>query len=300
MIATVKATKLVKIYCYVCECYENELQYHCERFSNNKYPAFTDQEAITLYLYVMHVEQRFMVKPIYEFASEYLRSWFPKLPSYVAFNNRINRLNEAFKAITESVLTTCIPEDCDPGVSLVDSMPIITCSAKRNPKVAREITDKGYCSTKSMFYHGVKLHVVAFRHKGHLPHPEQLLLSPASVHDLSHFKQACYDIENRQFFGDKIYRDASFFADMEKNQHSFMYTPVKAVKGQSQWEIQMDRAYNDLFSTAVSSIRQPVESFFNWLIEKTGIQRASKVRSTKGLLTFVFGRMAAAFIYLIF
>jgi hypothetical protein len=35
-------------------------------------------------------------------------------------------------------------------------------------------------------------------------------------------------------------------------------------------------------------------------IEKTDIQRAAKVRSTKGILTFGFGRIAAAFISLIF
>lgn len=33
---------------------------------------------------------------------------------------------------------------------------------------------------------------------------------------------------------------------------------------------------------------------------KTYIQKASKVRSTKGLLTFVCGRITAVFIYLIF
>jgi len=33
---------------------------------------------------------------------------------------------------------------------------------------------------------------------------------------------------------------------------------------------------------------------FNWLEEKTGIQRASKVRSYNGLLVHVFGRLAAA------
>jgi hypothetical protein len=62
-----------------------------------------------------------------------------------------------------------------------------------------------------------------------------------------------------------------------------MYTPVKAIKGQSEQERRRQKAYNDLFSTAVSKIRQPIESFFNWLNEKTTIQRAQKVRSTKGV-----------------
>jgi len=79
-----------------------------------------------------------------------------------------------------------------------------------------------------------------------------------------------------------------------------MLTPIKEVKGMPENLKQRDNAYNDLFSTAVSRIRQPIESLFNWLIEKTDIQRASKVRSTNGLLVHVFGRIAAAFIFLIF
>ncbi len=79
-----------------------------------------------------------------------------------------------------------------------------------------------------------------------------------------------------------------------------MLTPVKAVKGQTEIEKQRNKAADDLFSTAVSKVRQPIESFFNWLIEKTDFQKASKVRSTKGLMVHVFGKMAAAFINLIF
>ncbi len=79
-----------------------------------------------------------------------------------------------------------------------------------------------------------------------------------------------------------------------------MLTPVKAVKGQTEIEKQRNKAADDLFSTAVSKVRQPIESFFNWLIEKTYFQKASKVRSTKGLMVHVFGKMAAAFINLIF
>jgi hypothetical protein len=79
-----------------------------------------------------------------------------------------------------------------------------------------------------------------------------------------------------------------------------MLTPIKEVKGMPENLKQRDNPYNDLFSTAVSRIRQPIESLFNWLIDKTDIQRASKVRSTNGLLVHVFGRIVAAFIFLIF
>ena len=300
MTLTDNKAKLVKIYCYVCEMYEKELKYLCQRFSNNNNPKFTDQEAMTIYLYSMHIEHRFKVKHIYEFASEHLREWFPQLPSYVAYVNRINRLNEAFKKIVEPILTNYQPLDCDTGITLIDSMPIITCSANRSAKVAREITDKGFCSTKGMYYYGLKLHALGFRRKGHLPHPERLLFSGASVNDLSFLKDICDDIYDRTFFGDKIYGDKPFWKEMQKSNRLVMLTPIKGVKGQSEQEKQRDRAYADLFSTAVSTVREPIESLFNWLIEKTDIQRAGKVRSTKGLLTFVCGRLAAAFISLIF
>ena len=79
-----------------------------------------------------------------------------------------------------------------------------------------------------------------------------------------------------------------------------MLTPVKTVKGMPDVIKQRIKAADDLFSTAVSKVRQPVEAVFNWLIEKTDTQRASKVRSTKGLMVYAFGRLAAAFIKLAF
>jgi hypothetical protein len=300
MIPTDKKYKLIKIYFYVCNRYNEELKYLCQRFTNNNEPEFTDQEAITIYLYAMHLESRHNVKHIHEFASEYLRDWFPKLPSYEAFTTRINRLCEVFRALSETILTDFIPVDCDQEKNLIDSMPVIICSGKRIPKVATEIIDKGFCSTKGMYYHGLKLHALGFYHKGFLPHPEQLIFSKASENDLTFLKSIAPTMKNRTYFGDKIYCNGDYWAEMEKTNNSRMLTPIKDIKGQPDELKQRDKAYNDLFSKAVSSVRQPIESLFNWLIEKTDIQKASKVRSTKGLLTFVFGRIAAAFIYLIF
>ena len=272
MIPKDKEYKLIEIYFYVCKKFEKELKIYCERFSNNDKPEFTDQEIMTLYLYVMHHEQQFKVKHIHRFASEHLLSWFPKLNSYQAFNNRLNRLSGAFRKLSEDLLVDYQPNDCCLDQSLLDSMPIITCSGKRTGKVAREITDKGYNSTKGFYYYGLKLHALGFRRIGKLPHPEQILFTAASVNDLSLYKQAW----------------------------SEMLTPVKGVKGMSEVLKKFDRAANDLYSKAVSRVRQPIESLFNWLIEKSDIQKASKVRSTKGLLVHAYGRLAVAFINLIF
>ena len=299
MILEAKALKLVEIYLFICERYDEDLKFSCQRFSNNNKPELTDQEIMTIYLYTMHEEQRFKVKQIHKFANEYLRDWFPGLGSYAAFNNRLNRLSEAFRQLITPLLEEYRPEDCYFDQSLLDSMPIITCSGRRTPKVATEIVDKGICASKGMYYHGLKLHALAFRRANKLPFPEQLLITPASISDLDVFKNAWSDIDNRCFWGDKIYYNKQYFADLEKEKSSVMLTPIKAIKGQTIQEKQRNKAADDLFSRAVSKVRQPIEGFFNWLIEKTDFQKASKVRSTKGLLVHVFGKMAAAFVSLI-
>lgn len=300
MIPEAKATKIVEIYCLIDKTYQEHLQYCCQRFSNNSRPKLSDVEVMTIYLFCIHEEQRFRVKDIHNFAKNYLLDWFPELGSYAAFNHRLNRLSEAFKQLLSLLIKGYFPDDCSLKSSLLDSMPIITCSGKREPKVAIELVDKGRCSSKSMYYHGLKLHALAFSRNNNLPHPEELLVTPASVNDLTVFKQAWSNIKDRNFFGDKIYHNKAFFAELEKEKGSKMFTPVKAVKGQVQWEKQWNRAADRLYSRAVSSMRQPIESLFNWLIEKTDFQRASKVRSTKGLLVHVFGKIAAAFINLAF
>jgi len=293
-------SKLVKIYYFVCDLFEKDLQLHCLRYSNNNQPEFTDQEIISIYLFCVHCEGRFTVKNMYKFIQNYYADWFPRLPSYVAFNTRLNRLAIVFPYLLNHILGEYAPIGISSKFSLLDSMPIITCSGKRKGKVATEITDKGFCSTKSLYYYGVKLHILGFRAELQLPHPESIIVTYASENDLNVFKDYWSSIKNRVFWGDKIYHHQDFFEQLFKEKNSEMLTPVKLVKGQSTLVKQWDQAYNDLFSKAVSTIRQPIESLFNWLIEKTDIQRASKVRSNCGLLVHIFGKLAAAFVKLIF
>ena len=89
----------------------------------------------------------------------------------------------------------------------------------------------------------------------------------------------------------QIYSDFSFF---DESNPVKVITPHKEIKGEPEILKQREKAARDLFSQAVSKLRQPIESFFNWLNEKTEIQRASKVRDTKGLLVHTFGKLAIA------
>lgn len=300
MINQTKALKLIKIYEYVCEKYEFELKYLCERFSNNKLPEFTDQEVITIYLFSIYEEQKLKLTQMYNFAKDYLLSWFPKITSYVAFTTRLNRLSEALKRLCCITIEEFAPKECSTEFSLLDSMPIITCNGKRNGKVAQEITDKSFNSTKNLWYYGVKLHALSFYNKGTLPHPESIVMSKASENDLIVFKENWATIRNRSFFGDKIYRNEAFFDNIFETNNSVMITPIKGVKGKCDRLKQIDFAYETMFSKAVSSIRQPIESFFNWINEKTQIQNASKVRSTSGLIVHIFGKITTCFLKPIF
>lgn len=299
-IANESAYKLVKIYLYVCEKYDETLKYDCQRFSNNSIAQFTDQEVLTIYLFVMNRYGITKQKDIYNFAKDNLRSWFPDLGSYQAFNNRINFLSECMNSLLTHILTEFAPSECSEIQSVVDSMPIITCSGKRKGKVATEVTAKGYCSTKSMYYYGLKLHALGFCNKNKLPHPESFVISSAAVNDITIFKEHWSQIQNRFFFADKIYQSATMQDYMKEVHNSEILSPIKTKKGLDKALKKRDEAYNRLYSKAVSTIRQPIEALFSWIIQKTDIQNASKVRSIKGLNLHVFGRMAAAFISLIF
>ena len=297
-----KELRIICIYLFICKLYESELQYTCQRFSNNSSPKFTDQEVMTIYLFVIMEQEYFKVKQIHRFAKEYLSSWFPDLPSYQEFVNRLNRLGDSFKILSATLFCLFLPGDCDPGTSLTDSMPVVTCKGKnRKAKVAREVVDKGYCSTKNMYYYGLKLHLLAFRRPGTIPFPEFIGLRAASENDLTAFKELFGDyIHNRRIFGDRIFSDEPYFKEKADEQNIYMFAPIKLVKGETEVVRQREKAFRDLYGVAVSTIRQPVESFFNWLNEKAQIQNAQKVRSTKGLMVHVFGKIAAAFIYLFF
>ena len=78
---------------YICDVHKSSLRFHCQRFSNNSNPEFTDEEVLTIYLFCGYCQRYFNIKEIHTFAKEYLSSWFPKLPSYQTFCVRLNMLS---------------------------------------------------------------------------------------------------------------------------------------------------------------------------------------------------------------
>jgi hypothetical protein len=246
---------------------------------------------MTAYIFGI-AEGKFETKDIYRFLCDYWREWFPNLPRYQNFNRRINFLAPAFQALYGLLLSNS--EDMQTTAHLLDSMPIIVANQKRakGAKSASGLCDKGYCSSKGMYYYGAKLHALGQKRYQTLPMMRMLRISAASENDITVAKDWLENVCNIDIFADKMYADKSWRQQLlQRNVRIF--TPVKLAKGQ-----QFLDSADKYLSQAVSKARQAIESFFNWVQQKTHIQFASKVRSDSGLISFIFSRLAAiAFFY---
>jgi hypothetical protein len=234
------------------------------------------------------------MKDTYELIKDYWLSWFPDLPSYQGYNYRINALHWHLEVIVGDLMNRLSFQDCYQDVCLTDSLPIILSKRPYQAKVALGLADKGFCSTKDLYYHGLKFHFLGLDRYGKMPLPEQMQFSPASSNDLTVLKTLLPRLYNRRIVGDKIFASTPTNEQIA-NQQVEILTPIKLKRGQKRLD-----AADQYLSSYISSIRQPVESFFNWLIEKTQIQNATKVRSEKALWLHCYGRLAAALIFLVF
>jgi hypothetical protein len=51
------------------------------------------------------------IKAIYDYADRHLRPWFPRLPSYAAYVQRLNRVAEVFAPLLETIQQEPTPEN---------------------------------------------------------------------------------------------------------------------------------------------------------------------------------------------
>ena len=288
---------LVRIYLFVCRRYRQRgLWTAAQRQTGNADPDFTDEEVLTIYLFGI-IKHRKTIREIYDYVRDHFADWFPELGSYGGYNQRLNRLSAVFAPLVNEALAEIDRDNVVDTVRIADSMPIIIAKQNRSSQatVASELADKGYCSSKDTFFYGVKLCAVGQRKQGTMPVLECAGLTPGSENDLNALRRLLPTLRGGELCGDKAYLDGPMQERLAKEQDLLVLTPVKKKKGQSRLS-----AADKLFSEAVSKVRQPIESLFSWIDEKTGIQCASKVRSYQGLLVHVFGRLAAAMLLLAF
>ena len=286
--------QLIQLYLLVCHIYDTHPATCFQRLSNNAKPALTDQELVTIYL-SGHLQGLFEKKAIHKLVDKYWRHFFPRLPAYQTFVARLNLLEQTFQTIGGYV-NDLLQEKRLPEIDhLIDSLPVMLARGGHayTARVAREVADVGYCSSKKIYFHGLRLHTIAQRRRGKIPLPAYIWLREGSCHDLRSVREQAIDLPNTSLLGDKAFLDPRFEAGLNQQQTT-LYAVRKKPKGKALSDTA--KYYNRL----VSRLRQPIESFFNWLIDKTDIQRAGTVRSADGLMVHCFGKLTFAFYLLAF
>lgn len=285
--------QLIAIYLHVCRAYNKHPELKYQRLSNFR-PRFTDEELLTVYLFG-HMQGFYQQRRIYDYTRHHWAAWFPHLPSYQAFNRRINQLVPAFEHLISNALKEQVTDLADHADRLIDSLPISMAKWPRcrAARVAGEVADQGYSATKRSYYYGVKLHAIALRRTQQLPMPALLHIGRASQHDLSALRELWPDLGSGYLFADKAYADEETKqALLERGTH--LVTPHKRRRNEPETNAPA------LWSRFASGVRQPLESLFGWLIQRTNIQNASQVRSTKGLFVHCYGKLAVACLLLTF
>ena len=288
--------QLITTYLYVCKHYHEKLWVYCQRMSNHSDLSFTDEEVITIYLFGI-IDGKTDISKIYKYTDRHLRAWFPKLPSYEAYVQRLNKVSEVFAPLLEMIVSQSLKQGAfkNDTAWIMDSFPVALAKQghRFNAKVAPDIASTGYCSSKNLYFYGVRVHIVGRSQPRTLPYPEYIGVIGANMHDAKAFEQISPELFDNDFYGDKAFKLSNKTEqELYYKQHLIMFTPIKKKKGQKCLD-----AAEKLYSTAVSKIRQPIESLFAWLDRVSGIESASKVRSTAGLMVHIFGRLAAAIFF---
>ena len=281
--------KIIELYCIICQCNDSRFLEGKQRLSNNNCPKFSDEELITAYLWGK-AQQLLTRKAIYNYTKEHLLEWFPHLPSYQAFCRRLNRLAPAFRALAEIWAEKAAARSEQSTYYVIDSCPIMLAKHSRSNrgKVAQGLCHLCRNPTRNEWYFGVKLHIVGGLRPHKLPVPCSMHISSASLCDLWAAKQIfldCAPVSNGTLLADRAYIDAEWAEELAAVHNIRIVTPRKKKKYDTLLS-------GDTVSTRISSLRQPIESLFNWINVKSGIQNASCVRSLEGLFFHVFAALA--------
>ena len=286
--------QLIQLYLFVCQIYDTRFNTCFQRQSNNRKPRFTDQELVCIWFFG-HLNDKFNKQQIYDFILDYWADWFPLLPSYQTFCYRLNLLEQTFQSIGAELFTYLHAAQHPEIDHLIDSFPVMLAQNGHayTAKVARELADVGYCAAKKTYFHGVRLHCIAEKRFARLPNPSQIWLCEASHHDSTAAREQSLELPDTTLIADLAYPETEFELSLAE-QNTRLFTGYKKPKGQDLTKFQ--KYHNRL----IAKFRQPIESLFNWINEKTQIQTASKVRSADALMLHCWGKLAVAFFLLVF
>ena len=150
--------KLIELFVLICRFYLNHSILKEQRLSNNKKPLFSDEELLTVYIFG-HLQGLTTQRQIYDYFLNHWREWFPAMPAYQTFNQRLNQLSPAFELLIGELLQTNGWQIQSTDDRLIDSVPVMLAVGSRanRSRVARqELADVGFCAAKQQYYSGAR------------------------------------------------------------------------------------------------------------------------------------------------
>lgn len=133
------------------------------RQSNNRTPAFTDAEVLTLGL-LQSALKLATLKETYRMVRDNIGFAFPKLVSYKRFIKRLHRLTALAGFLLREAFGQAVPDLMQ--LYIVDSKPIPVCKPLRHGRVRLLCQDGAYFGkTSAGWFFGFKLHVL-IHHSG--------------------------------------------------------------------------------------------------------------------------------------
>src|ERR1700678_3863529 len=97
--------QLVSVYLMVCKEYEKNLCGYIVRVTNYLNINFSDEEVITIYMFGILSGYK-EIKDIYNYTYRHLYNWFPNLPTYTGFVQRLNKVSSLFKPLAGTLVTS--------------------------------------------------------------------------------------------------------------------------------------------------------------------------------------------------
>ena len=97
---------------------------------------------------------------------------------------------------------------------------------------AKEIFLVDFCSSKNLFYFGLKLHLTALFKNNRLASPVSMKITRAATHDLTAIKEDLLNLNHLKLFADRAYCNQFTKQKLAKKNSNF-YTPIKLLKSKN-------------------------------------------------------------------
>lgn len=167
---------LLVVYLFVSDYLDAHPSVRDWRRSNNRLPAFTDAEVVTMAL-MQGCLGCATLKQTYQFLLHNHRGAFPKVCSYPRFIARLHPLRELVGRLVPAALAQ---HKMPARVYIVDSKPIPLCKPVRHGRVRLLREDGAYFGKNSLgWYFGFKIHVLMHKNGGIL----NVVFTSASISD---------------------------------------------------------------------------------------------------------------------